>query len=87
MLHLTPSSYRVYLSPCEVQVLKGPLKLGMSATNLSEVPVMSLQVTMWLAPFCAMLLVQSAIVGSSRHRMLCLPEAELVQLQWPGDLQ
>lgn len=38
MVHVTPYSYRVYLSPCEVQVLKGPLKLGMSATNLSEVP-------------------------------------------------
>lgn len=45
MLHVTPSSYRVYLSPCEVQVLRGPLELGMSATDLSEVPVMSLQVT------------------------------------------
>lgn len=49
--------------------------------------VMSSQVTMWLASFYAMLWVQSATVGSSRHHMLCLPEAELVQLQCPGDLQ
>lgn len=54
----------------------------MSTTNLLEVPVMSLQVTMWLASFCAMLWVQNAMLGSSRHHMLSVPEAELVQPQW-----
>lgn len=39
---VTPSSHRVYPSPCEVQVLKGPLELGMSAMELPEVPVTSL---------------------------------------------
>lgn len=28
ILHVIPSSYRVHLSPCEVWVLKAPLKLG-----------------------------------------------------------
>lgn len=28
VLHITPSLYRVYLSPCDVWVLKRPLKLG-----------------------------------------------------------
>ena len=54
----------------------------MSATDLLEVPVMSLQVTAWLAPFCAMLWVQSARMGSSRHHVLCL----CLKLSWrsPG---
>lgn len=68
VLHVTPSSYRVYLSPCEVWVLERPLKLEdgchKSARGLSDVHA--------AGSFCAMLWVQSAMVDSSRHHVLCL---------------
>lgn len=75
VFHVTPSSYRVYLSPREVLVLRGSLKLWdehhESVRGPSDVP-------MWLVPFCAMLWVQSAMVGSNRHHMFCL----CLKLSW-----
>lgn len=85
VLHVTPSSYRVYLSLCEVWVLKRPLKLEdgchKSARGLSDVHA------------CGWLLLRHAL-GAECHGgqqqascALSVTDAELVQPQWAGVLQ
>lgn len=85
ILHVTPSSYRVYLSPCEVWVLKAPLKLGDECHGSVRGPSDVLASDRVAGPLLCHALGAECQDGQQQAPcVLSVPEAELAQPWWAG---
>lgn len=80
ILHVTASSYRVYLSPCEVRALEAPLKLGDEHHESVRGPSDVLASDCMAGPLlCHALSAECQDGQQQAPRALSVPEAELVQ--------